>query len=386
MKIFANIILLSRFFRQLMKNIDYYLPAEIKILLILIIIFTVLAITFFCVIIFSRFYKNYREKKMAFLKQKIELLITSFVFDENNVDYENVRKRQKLILHYKENYLKTKFARQVLLDEIIKLYKDLIGSPADNLRQLYLNFGLDTDSMKKLKDHRWHIKAKGIKEISQMNIKGGYVELYKLINHSNQTLRMEAQLALVRLVNFDALRFLDDAKYPISEWQQINLLGVLSSLQNQNLPDFSRWLKSKNESVVLFALKMIIHFSCLDFIKEVIKMLNHESLKVRKATIDAIGELDAASALSLLKKRFYGYEKDFKMEVLRVSGKIAIEKDFPFLELQLLSEDFDISKASATALASKGNSGKKFLSEIHDSYADEKLKIIIQNAINNNLN
>ena len=369
-----------------MKNIDFYFPVEIKILLVLIVTFTISAIAFFCIIIFSRYYKNYREKKMAFLKQKIELLITSVVFEEDNVSYESVRKRQKLVLHYKQNYLKSKFAKQVLLDEIIKLYKDLIGLPAENLQQLYLSFELDVASMKKLKDYRWHIKAKGIKELAQMNIKGGYVELYKLINHSNPTLRMEAQLALVRLVNFDALRFLDDAKYPISEWQQINLLGVLLSLQNQNLPDFSRWLKSKNESVVLFALKMIIHFSCLDLIKEVTRMLNHESLKVRKATIDAIGELDAASALSLLKKRFYGYEKDFQMEVLRVSGKIAIEKDFPFLELQLLSEDFDISKASATALAAKGNLGKKFLSDIHDSYADERLKAIIHNAINNNLN
>ena len=386
MTVLVNIILLSRFFSQLLKNIDYYLPFEIKVLLVIILFFTFFAITFFFIILGSRMYKNRREKKNRYLQKKFELLITSIVFEEYSLNYENVRRKQKLVSHYKSNYLKTPSSKQLLIDEIIKLYKDLIGMPAENLKALFTIFGLDSESLKKLKDYRWHVKAKGIKELAQMNIKGGYVELYKLINHSNASLRVEAQLALVRLVNFDALRFLDDTKYPISEWQQINLLGVLTSLQNQNLPDFSKWLKSKNESVVLFALKMIIHFSCLDLIKEVTRMLNHESLRVRKAVIDAIGELDAASALALLKKRFYNYEKDFKMEVLRVSGKIAIEKDFPFLELQLLSEDFDISKASATALAAKGTTGKKFLSEIHDSYADDKLRAIIQNAITDNLN
>ena len=155
MLLLQNIIILSRFFRQLMKNIDYYLPAEIKLLLILIILFTLCAITFFCIIIFSRFYKNYREKKRVFLKLKIELLITSVVFEENMETYENMRKKQKLILHYKQNYLKSKFSRQVLIEEILKLYKDLIGMPAENLRQLYLSFELDADSMAGAKMPFW---------------------------------------------------------------------------------------------------------------------------------------------------------------------------------------------------------------------------------------
>lgn len=110
-------------------------------------------------------------------------------------------------------------------------------------------------------------------------------------------------------------------------------------------------------------------------------MLNHPSLKVRKAVVQTIGDLDAASALGLLKKRFYNYEKDFKLAVIGVSRKIAIEKDFPFLELQLLSDDRDISQATAYALAGNSDSGLQLLKGIYSTYADEHLKGIIRNAL-----
>ena len=371
----------SGFVRDAIRDINTYVPADIKFLLVIICIFTTGSVTFFVWMLTSRTYQGFREKKAMTLRKKFELLITAIIFEEDWLKYENVRQRQKLINHYTKNYLRKKFNRQILIEEIINLYKDLAGKPAENLRQLFMSLGLESESFKKLKSKRWHIRAKGISELSKMNIKGGYVELYKLINSSNNVLREEAQLALVKLFNFDALSFLDDSKYPISEWQQINILAVLTNMSGKEIPDFSHWLTSKNESVVIFALKLISHFSCLDLTKEVTRTLNHPSPRVRKAVVDTLGDLDAASALSLLKKRFYTYEKDFKLEVLKVSGKIAIEKDYPFLELQLLSDDYDISTASATALAAKGDSGKKMLEDIYSTYADDKLKGIIKNVI-----
>jgi len=65
---------------------------------------------------------------------------------------------------------------------------------------------------------------------------------------------------------------------------------------------------------------------------------------------------------------------------LRVSKKIAIEKDLPFLEVQLLNEDYDISLASANAMVANGEMGVSLLQDISKTYADDKLKGIIRQA------
>ncbi len=378
-----SFIILSNWFSELFSGVNKYVPIDIKMLLIISAVFLSLSVIFFNYILTSRVIKTRREKREHKLKKKFELLITTVIFDEAELVGEKLKQRERLLDHFKKNYLKTAEARQLLIDEILNLYKGFTGQPSRTLRQLYLSLHLYTDSIRKLKDPRWHIKTKGVKELSTLEAKQGYSRIYRLINHSNSILRMEAQLALVKMMDFQALTFLDDTRYPISEWQQINLLEVMASLDRKmTLPDLGKWLHSSNETVTIFTLKMISYFSLLDLTKPVIKMLNHPSLKVRKAVVKTLGDLDTASALSLLKKRFYNFEKDFKLAVIDVSTKIAIEKDFPFLELQLLSEDRDISQATAYALASNSDSGKELLRGIYASYADEKLKGMIRNALN----
>jgi hypothetical protein len=368
---------------DLAGRIFYFLPDDIQIVVFFSALFFVLGVCFFIFILISRFFKNARERKVEELKKRYMLLITSVIFNDTSIDYESIKQRRKLLRHFRKNYLRSSFNRSVLVEEIIKLQKEITGKPAQNLRELYLDLGLNKHSLSKLRSWRWHIKAKGVQEVADMKLQEAYPNVYRLLNHRNPILRMEVQLALVRLVRFDALRFLDDSRYPISEWQQLHLLNILSSFDTEELPDFSKWLQSKNESVVLFAFKLIVYFTRIDLTKEVIRMLKHPSLKIRRAAVETIGELDAASALSLLKKQFYLDEKEFKMEVLKVSGKIAIEKDLAFLELQLLSEDQDISLASASALAENGEGGVEMLKDIYGTYADDKLKAIINHVFNN---
>lgn len=367
---------------KLAERIFHFLPGDIRVVILCSALFFVLGVSFFIFILFSRLYKNRRDKRKEELQKRYVLLITSVIFNDTSIDYESIKQRRKLLNHFRKNYLRSGFNRSVLVDEIIKLYKDLTGQPAHNLRELYLDLGLNKHSLSKLKSRKWYVKAKGVKELADMKIKEAYPHIYRLLNHRNQVLRMEVQLALVRLVRFDALRFLDDSRYPISEWQQLHLLNILADFDTDELPDFSKWLQSKNDSVVLFAMKLIVYFTRMDLTKEVIRTLKHPNVKVRTAAVETIGELDAASALSLLKKQFYNDEKEFKMQVLKVSGKIAIEKDLGFLELQLLNDDQEISMASAQALAQTGVTGKEMLQDIYSTYADDKLKAIINHAFN----
>ena len=50
--------------------------------------------------------------------------------------------------------------------------------------------------------------------------------------------------------------FLDSLTYPLYEWQQIKLLEQLAAIDTDNMTHLPLWLRSSNEYVVQFALKL----------------------------------------------------------------------------------------------------------------------------------
>ena len=88
--------------------------------------------------------------------------------------------------------------------------------PKKSFGGLYLYLGLDRDSIKRANDFRWHKKIKGFRELAFMNIKDANNVIYKALNSKNEILRMEAQIALVRLTDEDPFGFLMQLKRPFS--------------------------------------------------------------------------------------------------------------------------------------------------------------------------
>ena len=60
-----------------------------------------------------------------------------------------------------------------------------------------------------------------------MGIREGNEEMYKSLNSRNEILRMEAQIALVRLSEKDHFEFLSHLKRPFSLWEQITLHDLI---------------------------------------------------------------------------------------------------------------------------------------------------------------
>ena len=98
--------------------------------------------------------------------------------------------------------------------------------------------------------------------------------IYKALNSSNEILRMEAQIALVRLSDDNPFEFLSHLTRPFSLWEQI----TLHELMIQHQIDPSRHLKngctSPNPTVVMFALRMIREFKQKDAEDDVKKRCN----------------------------------------------------------------------------------------------------------------
>jgi hypothetical protein len=106
--------------------------------------------------------------------------------------------------------------------------------------------------------------------------------VYNRVNHTNQYVRNEAQLGMIRLKGAAGLSFLTHLQNPLSDWQQFNLLHQLQLQQVGVIDVAPAWLESDNSSVVVFAIRLCRVFQCFSMSGYLKVLLLHEAPQVRE--------------------------------------------------------------------------------------------------------
>jgi hypothetical protein len=259
------------------------------------------------------------------------------------------------------------YRRGVLIDQIIDVSVNLKGEAGAKLNNLYRELNLDKDSVRRAHSRKWHLKIKGFRELAFMNIKDANHAIYKALNSKNEILRMEAQIAMVRLSDDDPFTFLSHMKRPFSLWEQITLHDLM--IQHElPVPDFQKWLISANSTVVMFALRMIREFKQKESEPEVRKALLHRDPKVSLLAIQVAGDLDMRSTLETMKRMYKYQEYNNCLEIVKSMGKMPDLSMMGFLKLVLDKEDDVQLQIEATkAIENLGEEGVAALVKVMKS-------------------
>jgi hypothetical protein len=302
---------------------------------------------------FYMYFKSKHEKKHDKWSTISDLLIRKAVFyDDEEMEAETLIP----VTARAEKLMRNKHFRKLLTGEIISAKKNITGTAADNLKHLYQQLQLEKYALKNLKSRYWHIKAKAIQELTVMEIKEFLTNLYPYTNNQNELVRMEAQTAIVQFYGFEGLRFLDIITYPVSEWQQIKLLQQLSNVPPVDI-SIDNWLKSTNNSVVVFALKLARNYHRFELHDLIISCLDHTDPEVRLQAMYYLCEIYTDETSDHLISRFL--KESFKQRLAMIKGmkNLGTEKDTLFL-LSLLDDDSNEMKLyAARALAHIGKNG-----------------------------
>lgn len=260
-----------------------------------------------------------------------------------------------------------KFRRQVLIDQMIDVGINLKGESSQKLNALYRELGLHIDSIRRAHDFRWHKKIKGFRELSFMNIKDANPEIYKALNSPNEILRMEAQIALVRLSDKEPFEFLSYLKKPFSLWEQITLHQLIIQ-HNIPVPSFKKWLNSTNPTVVMFALRMIREFKQYDAEYAVRQTLLYDSPAVRQLAVQVAGDLKMRSTLDTMKRIYKEQDYNTCLEIIKAMGKMPDPSLLGFLKLVLdKEEDVQLQIEAVKAIENNGEEGIKELVKLMKS-------------------
>jgi hypothetical protein len=303
-----------------------------------------------------------RLKKRSFIfKQKsgedISEVVISALF-ASNVDEDAVLQ--------KELFNKSKYSnktKQLIIDEIIKAKNNFKGTASQNLVQLYCRLSLDVFSLNKLQHKSWSAITSGIHELAAMEQITHLPAIKKLVHHPNDHVRIEAQCALVQLAGYEGLRFLDDLKYPLTEWHQLKLIDHLSKVEPVESIEFFRWLYSANDTIIILLLKTIASAKFLSMYQWVIVLLKHNNPAVRIEAIKCLKEIANSETPSLLQQSFAHQSKNCQLLIIQVLGEIGCDDQKFFLMHQLSNIDDAIKLAAANALVNCLNDGYMVLQD-----------------------
>jgi len=339
-----------------LKRINYFGKSYtlVNALIITIFISFTTMIILLIVILLNRRRMEKEEDLRQYLAETYQGMIIDYLFTGSSPD--------KFRSIASDNY-----RRQSLIDQMIDVSVNLKGDAAEKLSSLYLYLGLDRDSIRRAHDYRWHKKIKGFRELAFMNIKDANDAIYKALNSRNEILRMEAQIALVRLTNEDPFGFLFHLERPFSLWEQITLHELMIQ-HDLPVPEFKKFLRAANPTVVMFALRMIREFRQRDAEDDVRETLEHQSQEVRKLAVEVTGDLEFRSTLDVLKRMYKSQDNATCLEIIKAMAKMPDPSLLGFLKLVLDKEDDVQLQIEATkAIENNGEEGVKTLVKLMKS-------------------
>lgn len=330
------------------------------------------------IIVFMAIYlkiRRNRRTKYAKWNNMADLLLRKAIFFEGDTDQPNCRvpvtgRVTKLLLNDR--------FRSHLTKKIISAARSLSGQSSDNLRSVYLQLELDKFALKMIGSNEWHKKAYGIQQLGVMGLKSHLDTVYRYTSHSNELIRIEAQLSVLKLHGFEGLRFLDAATYRISEWQQILLLKELSLHSHSNLTGIDKWLQSANSSVVIFALKLTRNYHHYELYDAITHCVKHPDAGVRMQAIYALTEIYTEGTSALLLDLLPGEQIDLQLPIARALRKIGDRNDLPAL-ISFLEETPNLTlKLELTRSIAHIDSGVQTLQETNCANTYPMNEIIAQ--------
>lgn len=276
---------------------------------------------------------------------------------------------------------KNSLFRNLFLQKLVASEKKFSGAAKDKIKHLFEQYKLQDDALKKLSQKKNHLIAGGIQELTAMNVQASLPEISKFLTHASPQVYQEAQYALVSFRGFEGLHYLDTIQSVISEWQQLRLLSSITHIPENSDGLINGWLKSSNDSVVIFMLKLIRKFRILSVYSMVTDLLVHTSTEVRVETVQTLLSLENFSTITYFIEAYPNQPIEVQFEILKAIKSSGDKRTLIFLKNQLLnSTESAVKVYTAEVLFSLGQ--QEFLELIiQDEASSEELIKIIKHAL-----
>ncbi|MCM8568381.1 hypothetical protein NE848_03270 [Gramella jeungdoensis] len=276
---------------------------EESILLFIKIVFAVLVVYWVSIAV-SLIYRKIRRARLKKIETTFADIVSRYLYNDpkDPLTFDEIKKRLVKVGIRQRN----KNNIQFLIRLMIRTQRTILGRNFSKLQKLYTEIPPYGVSIKKISSWSWYKKARGIREIYEMNQSQYFDEIFKYRDDKNIYVRREAQIALVVFLGWESLRFLPYLKQNMTLWQQIKIVEKL--YDHYPKPEL-KWLHKAYETEKLFGKKLLMRiirkYELHAEIGYIIDNLNHEDYEVRETAIYCLQTFAVASSTMEYIKQLY---------------------------------------------------------------------------------
>lgn len=246
----------------------------------------------------------------------------------------------------------SKLFKDVMIQEIISLNKNMKGDFKTKLKLIYRKLNLVSHSFKKLESSHWDVVTTGLVEINEMDVLEAAPIVQKFTHHENFYIRSQAVATYLNISNDMSLQVLVHQTFPLSRWQQMTYFRIIRFSNSQGIKvEVERLFDSYNESVRIFGYRIVRYLGLVDRLE----MLSQKYPgATRDEKIEILKCFDAFSyteALDLVQTDVYTEDASLYVSVMKVLQNIGTDTTQSILigRIEHLV-DFDCLKATIEAL------------------------------------
>lgn len=352
-------------------------PLHLRVLVACTLFLICISLVFLFIIMTSRIRKTKKEWRKKRLLEKYSPVFTEWLYSDEDAGNEKDIPDQ-----FDRKDLASMESRNVLSDALMHMHSSFTGEISARLELLYRKLGFHHDQLALLKTREWHLIAKGMRNLALMNIKESCEAVRPFLSHSNEIVRYEARVVLMKLSERDHLSFLDDETAWLSEWDQANIYAMMLRISDIEVPDFTRWLDSDNPSVVDFSIYMIGRFNQLQSIPRLLDLMDTSDDHRKTLILRAIRSCNAGETEGNLMVRYDSESTEIQKEILVTLQQIATERSAGFLIgiLKRPSDSIQTYITAARCLIALGTGGTAAVSRLIES-EDSRVKMAIRHAM-----
>ena len=271
--------------------------------------------------------------------------------------------------------------REYFLEKLVDSERKFSGTAREKIQDLFMDYDLQKEAFNKFHQKKAYLIAGGIQELTAMKVETAIPEIASFLTHQSPQVEQEAQYAMVAFKGFEGLRFLNTASTKISDWQQLRLLLSVTHIPDDGPAEVEGWLRSGNDSVIVFSLNLVRKFQMLSLYDSVWMLLSHASVPVRIHAVQTLLSLEKSDTMPELAIIFGVQPLEVQTEILKVMEISRDQRTVNFLKQQLREHPATIIKIhAAEALHALGHAD--YLSALKQQRSSSKeLTAIIKHAL-----
>jgi hypothetical protein len=326
-------------------RLSYNLDPFLNILILILLISSAFVIF---ELFFLRLRKKLRKKQEILVQEKINLFFSEVFFSETQTekyyDFKIDSFRSTVPLH-------TNWCKDLLIQNILDLVRNFKGGNNEKFLSVFFKLRLQEYTKDLIESPFWFVKSKAIFFWREIGYVKGKKKILKYTQHKNPNLRSSALIAYISLQVKEPLKILETYSNSISHVEGLNILDIIQRKSIKKPENLSSWLYFKEDTKIIFALKLVAYYNDVKSGDIVIELLNSDNYKVRNEAIKTIGELLLFSAEPDLIKAFPHDHVENQIEIIKVLSLVGSEESIKYLHYILrLKSPSEIQLAAMYAL------------------------------------